>query len=661
MTSSLAATRWAACLLAVLALALGAATSGHPDGAKVTAIVKTVTFRPSSSATWRNAKVGTKLATGTRVRTAARSKCEIKFPGGSLVRMPPRCDLVITSVKTNHIKLLSGKVLAQAVKGSGVRVAGARATASVQGTWVEFDGGELSVWDGTANLETSAGVVQVDDQQKATVREVSAPLWVAGDVEAGSVSSQAAGADLLVTFRAGPDWSLLETDVYVGATAPADSDPAAFPYHHTDLGGVTADEHSIPVADVGLAADSTIYIAAHALLTHAGQAAPQSAWGQGVQLADGGMYFIFEPTVLDDTFPWEFPTGRLHPWWRGLRPGSQMGATPGTTLGEELRAANFTAHQGIRDALHRPSTKGDLSVIVTSAGAAAPSAGGLNILPFTGIAALGAGLAEEADLERLGKKFFGPQSQLDAIGLLFEGGGLGALRARAWGIYDNLYLEVGGLATSDFSGESDVKLSEGFAVWRNGQVDLTAGRQHYLTGPINNNSVGTLFGPLTFDGARLHYEGDSLLADLAWVEGYDRDFDDPGEGAGWLGRLGTPIAGGQLAVNVYRENGVGTGYSADLSLPVVSGVLDAYAEIGVDPWDRHLETWGVYLPWLYDETGVDLFAEYARRHGEPSVWSGTAYRTLVDDWSMVGGVRKADGEDVELLIGVVKRFGGPKD
>ena len=120
-------------------------TAQAQGNAKFTAVVGGVTYRPGGQANWKAGKAGTPLASGVRVRTDRRGKCEIKFPGGSLVRMPPSADLVLTSVTQNHVKLLSGQVLTNAVQGSAVKIQGASATASVQGTWVLFTGEDMSV------------------------------------------------------------------------------------------------------------------------------------------------------------------------------------------------------------------------------------------------------------------------------------------------------------------------------------------------------------------------------------------------------------------------------------------------------------------------------------------------------------------------------------
>lgn len=126
---------------------------------------------------------------------------------------------------------------------------------------------------------------------------------------------------------------------------------------------------------------------------------------------------------------------------------------------------------------------------------------------------------------------------------------------------------------------------------------------------------------------------------------------------GWLGRVSVPVAGGALGLNALEQRHQSWGLSADLALPVTPMQLDAYAEVGVDPRGRHLETYGLYFPRLYQSAGVDLWVELARRQHFPAVWSALAYVEGKGDWTGLVGARKAQGEDTEFMVGAVGRFG----
>ena len=647
--------------VAVVALwaLLSAASPQIADAAnaKFTAVVGGVTYQSGSKAAWQGAKPGTELASGARIRTDRRGKCEIKFPGGSLVRMPPRADLSIASVASNHVKLLSGQVLTNAVKGSGVRIEGATATASVQGTWVLFSGEDMSVWDGTATLETPLGRQQVGDQQRAGIVSSVAPLVTETGEECGEVQVGVGDGELSVTFGTVPPWTLQLTAVSVGGAVPDRFDPETASSSHPGLASTT-DGHLLPLEGLPTGDEGPLYVVAYAVLNGADPAEPTvAAWAAGEPIAAGGMAFAYFPTTADWTYPWEFPTGTDRPWWYGIQPGVATVATPGTDIGVEMRGRNLSSQDALQRGMFAVPTRGSLGVGVRSeAVAAAPagsSPGGIPLIWALG----GAAQTEPQGAARLGKRFFGPRTQCDLYGLLFSGGSLAGARGRMAAVYDPVYLELGAELIAQSDQRLRGELSEAFAVWRTGRLDLTVGRQHYLEGPVNNGPLGAQFGYLTFDGVRAHYQGQGFALDGVWLEGYDRSLVSPGEGGGWLGRVSAPVLGGQVGLNLLKERGADTGLSLDFSLPAVPHYLDVYGEFGADPWDRHFQTWGLYVPWLFEQTGVDLFVEHAGRGDYPETLSAMAYKDLADDWLAMAAYRHVRGEDCELSVGLAWRFG----
>ena len=536
--------------ITVVGVVLGLVLPGQPllaqPKVKITAIVLNVTHRIGAEGKFAKSKVGTQLPVNSRVRTGPRSKCEMKFPNGTVVRMAPRSDVVITSVSARKVKLVSGQVLANVVKGSGAQIEGAVATAAVRGTVMLFKGPpvpggfeELTVWHGQAEFSTPAGSIMLGHQQ---------------------------------TAGAGP-------------TGP--------------------------------------------------------------------------PTPPLPGFPFAFPTGTPTPWWFGLKPGMNVQSTPGTTAGTEFKQdkASSGQSQTTKRAIDKPSSAA-LEVVVESASPpSVANKGGPAGLMLAAVPGAFGG-RDTQPTTAFGRRFYGPRSQLDVFGLLYTGGSFAGARVRTSGIWgSDLYLEFGGQTVTDLDGEWHTTLSEGFGLWRHDEGDLIAGRQHYLQGPVNNSTLGSLFSYTNFDGILLHREGGELSADLAWVDSYDRDIVKPGEGSGALGRLGGPLLGGHVGVNCFHENGQGTGVSADIAYPLVPGQLDLYAEFGDDPWGQHLATRGVYFPSLYQTRGLDLFIERAERSGYDSMWSATAYQEMRHGWTGVFSARRMQGDDWEGAVGVFKRFG----
>ncbi len=534
-----------AALLATLAWPAAAAPT-----AKITAIVLHVTHRPAGQDSFVKSQVGTQLATGSHVRTGRRSKCEIEFPNGTVVRMAPRSELIIKSVTGRQVKLLSGQVLANVVKGSGAQVEGAVATAAVRGTQMLFQGPsapgvyppreweQISVWDGEAVFSTDVGSITIGDQQQSKIDPSGAP---------------------------GP---------------------------------------------------------------------PSPTWPSG------------------------FPTGALTPWWEGIKGGVAVQSTPGTTAGAEFKHQAVGSGQADLTADALGPTTGAIEVIVEGAGSAAAAGSGGTARLLLAAAPQAFGSLQSQPASAFGRNFYGPRSRLDVYGLLCNGGSFGGMRARASGIWgNNLYLEVGGQINSDLSEEWRTTLSEGFGLWRAGEFDIIAGRQHYLQGPVNNCSLGSLFSYTTFDGARLRYKGRDATMDLAWIDSYYRVIVEPGESAGVLGRLRLPLYGGQIGFNYFHERGLGDGQSVDVSYPVRPGYLDFYAEVGEDARDNGLMTCGVYFPNMYQTLGLDLFVEYAERDGYDSIWSAIGYQEMDNGWTGVYAVRRTQGGDWDGAIGAFKRFG----
>jgi hypothetical protein len=384
------------------------------------------------------------------------------------------------------------------------------------------------------------------------------------------------------------------------------------------------------------------------------------------------MYFIFRPIAAKDTWPWEFPTGSSSPWWNGLMSGVDTESTPGFAISGEIKSQELSILAN-EDFFNPPVPEGNggIGIIVCSppgrygdgvtvnsilAAQASGSASVVGGIPL--IMAGGINFEQAAGPEKLGKKFYGPRSRIDVFGLLdTDDHSYAGIRGRANGIYGNLYFEVGDTVIKDFDEDWNNKVSEAFAIWRQGNTDVTFGRQHYLEGPANNNPLGSLFSFFTFDGIRIHHQASRLSADLAWIDSFKDRIVESDEGAGWLGRLRTPVGGGHVGVTVFNEHGAGTGHSLDLSYPLLPGDLDLYAELGDDPLGRHLETWGLYFPKLYQTAGLDIFVEYAKRRNYDSVLSIMAYQEIKNDWTAVFTAKKASGEDFEVGIGAIKRFG----
>jgi len=357
------------------------------------------------------------------------------------------------------------------------------------------------------------------------------------------------------------------------------------------------------------------------------------------------------PGPVDFTYPFWYANGTLYPWWFGLMSGVEIDATPGTDPGQGFKNDTPTQHEMTGNVLGGV-LGGDLELTVRSPGAV-PAVTGSSLGALNALAA--AGMSQIYEQKRLGRHFFGPRSQVDTFGMLYEGGSLGGIRARSNGIYKTWYFEAGVRAVTDFSGDWDTSASELFAVDRLGNTDVIMGRQRYLEGPVNNSAVGALFGSVYFDGISIRHRTDKFSALAAWVD----DYDAPNAVGGWLARGAAPVAGGQAAVTLFAQRHNDLGWSADVTIPAIRDKLDIYAEAGQDPAGNQLGTIGAYFPDLYQRSNVDLFIEYGDRQGAPSSLSAMAYYQGPRGWSGLAGIQRQGGEWA-FSVGVVNRFGSLK-
>jgi hypothetical protein len=504
----------------------------------VTGVVLNVTYRATATGSWAGATIGTKIYSGGRIRTGARSKVEVKFPDGSRVRLNELSDLVITDAAAKNMKLDSGNLYAKIIAGSGARITGAGGVASIKGTNLSYDGQTLAVYEGKATHELERG-----DQE----------------VAAGTASNRAR--------------------------------PGVF-------------------------------------------AVPPEKW-EGCQ---------------------------FRPWFSDIRPGVSCQAAPGAPVGQKTkysRAALWAAGSS----LGLPPEAGGLDVILEGARPAqVPAAGtgpGLGMAAALMAAAAGTSGSEALrPLPRLTGNIFGPSVAAEVYGIEGEGPeDLAGAHVRMGFVSGDWFAGVGAMGQArDPSSRSATFLSEAFLAYRDeDHGDFTAGRQWFTQGPINNTRLGSLCSFDLANAVRWQGTAAGLDFDLSYLD----DMIVPAEEdlRGGLARAQGYVLGGQVAVNVlYQAKGHGTGVSCDFSLPVWKGVLDLYGEFGSDPAGRHLETWGVYFPGLFQKCGVDLYLERSERAGWPALNSASLYREFSNGWTAVAVYKEATGDDPVFGIGIAKTF-----
>ena len=124
-------------------------------------------------------------------------------------------------------------------------------------------------------------------------------LWAGQTIDSGTVTVAIDGENLVVTYETKDGWELTETQLYAGTTRPLTAAPGQFPYKHSPLEPpVTTDVYTIPLSELEVGCDDTLYLAAHATVQKdlGGEYQTETGWGQGEQI-DGGWAMYFWVTI----------------------------------------------------------------------------------------------------------------------------------------------------------------------------------------------------------------------------------------------------------------------------------------------------------------------------------------------------------------------------
>jgi ferric-dicitrate binding protein FerR (iron transport regulator) len=149
-----ASRRWLPTAVALAALLLAGVAEGQV--ARATATAGVVSKQAAGSASWTACRIGTTFGAGDRLRTAERSRAQLTFADGSIVRVGERSDLTVRA-GVDAVRLQTGSLYGKFAKGAGATIGGRSAVAAVKGTVIEF----IIEKDGTEVIRCHAGEVEV--------------------------------------------------------------------------------------------------------------------------------------------------------------------------------------------------------------------------------------------------------------------------------------------------------------------------------------------------------------------------------------------------------------------------------------------------------------------------------------------------------------------
>ena len=596
--------------------------------ARVTASQRS-TEKKSGEANWLSAGVGANLGGADRFRTGKRSKADLKFRDGSLVRLGQLSYLEMRGAK--QMKLTRGQLLFVALKPG--RVLAGAAAAAIKGSvaliqyknYKNSEGrqtqvAEFYLYNGAMDIITALKTISLSPGQMATV-------FPNGSIEIGTAPPlQYFGGEKNPDILTKPN-SL----AFAGSPGQKDwrDDPERierdhdFPaYFNSDnFGDVEGDSFPAPPL-------------------------PPVVFQETPRLFPGSPV-LQAASTLDNGQP---STGALQ-----TQSPLLFSETTKFGSGVRLARADDDAPSDARSTLEIVDAAVEEGEFDLDAGAAYKHLG-------------------EAELDD-GHQFGGDASLLAAAassGAYAYGARLHGFAARDKWFLDGAYTplgvraqfdENGGKRTRNFSAVSDLSLT-----YSDGWGEAQIGRQRFLSGPTQATIYGSLVragGREIMDAARISPRiGDNYSLEMAYLyDAFPRKlpYRISGNQSGFYGRLATYQSFGNFGLNVlkYSDSEVDdtTGATVDFSLPIVRDKVEFYGEVGRDPFRRRLTTFGLLLPFVYEKTGWDVYLETAKLRDSrvadapPTEYSVRGYKRMSEHVNVVAALSHFSGQSTKFLIG----------
>lgn len=620
----------------IVAVALLYSTQAFAQVARVTTAQRS-TEKSAGDGAWQQAGVGANLSASDRFRTGKRSKADLKFRDGSLVRLGQLSYLEMRGAK--QMNLVRGQLLFVALKPG--RVLAGAAAAAIKGSvaliqyrnYKNSEGEESKVaefylYSGAMDIITALGTISLAPGQMVTVFPdgtykvgVAPPLEYFGG-EKNPVILEKPGKFVFVGSPEHQDWR---------------DDPERIEREHNistifnpgGLGDMQGDAFPQPEPDK------------EPILEGEGFAAAARTLSKGsFSLSDGSNTL-----------------GRGNPSASALWSGALRGAVA-LPLEEPLRLA--AAEPESRSALQTLEIIEDPALLAES--------GEFDLDASAAYAHL-----EEAE-RNLGRQIGGDIALLGAA----ANGGAYAYGARLHGYaaYDNWLLDAAYTplrvharfgdgsekSTRDFSAITDLSLN-----YLHRLGDIQVGRQRFLSGPTQATLYGSLVragGREIMDAVRLFPRvGDNASLELAYL--FDAfpnklPYRISGNQTGFYARGATYQSYGNFGINVLRMQADVpdvAGVSVDFAIPVIRDSLEFYGEVGRDPYRRNLFTVGLTFPYVYERTGWDVFLEAAHLgdsriiDGPPNEYTIRAYKKINNHLNVVTALSHFSGESTRFVVG----------
>ncbi len=662
------------------------------------AVVQRVTEKRSGTATWVKAGLGDALNVGDGFRTGKRSKADIKFGDGSLLRLGQLSSVEMRG--TRRTSLLRGQLLFSALRPG--RVLAGAAAAEVKGSVVRV---RLSA-RGVASIALYAGAVDVVTSQGT----VSVPLGQEVDVAPdGTISPPHIAPPLQFTDEDTSELLIAPTNVpFMGSRTQRNVlrqssrlvQDATVQQHKFESSLSSFNSSSSPR---GVIIESVVAPGGSPGGPGSGSIATLSASSRvAPSLSRGGSSPASRSSFLpSSSLMMTSPLSGSPLLSAPMTPASTkplVSALPLTPLTRIAALGAATPASGVSTSSTYAATSSAPTLEPrTLLAQAPPGTPGGGETAKTAAEIVNEETAEEAaegapsDLD-LHEAYKHLQEADAASGRVWNGDvavagaysdsfGVRSIGGRLHGsaALDNFFAEVAfrplrlrtDLNTVDYSAFSNASLT-----FLNKKVEIQAGRQLFLQGPTHNTLYGSILrrrghevmdairiAPLIGEGRQLEfaYLIDAFPRNLPYRKGVD------GRQDGFYGRLGLQKRFGNFGVNLlkYRDKTVGDklGASFDFAVPLFKDKVEVYGELGRDTFERGLTSLGANFPVLYDKTGFDLYIEYAKLHnhngvtGLPKELTVRLYRSLGDNVSAVASWTDFTNTNTVFTIGLAFGIG----
>ena len=607
---------------------LAAANASHAQtAATVREVQRVVKAARSGSADLFDARIGTTLSAGDRVRTGGRSGAGLRFTDQSVIRLGELTEVVVTSPNQRNAQVVRGKVFAD-FKAPGT-ITGGYAVAAVRGTHVTYA------------EDTNAKV--------AKVRCYKGKVYVgaAGNPIAGGSSDNVTLSTLIDAKLANGsvDWKGATVRFTAGPYAGQQRDITAF---DSATGSLTFGP-DLPLRPVGGPHEFV-------LVRDKNRRVVELKDGYGTTVPEGGD--PQEPYRVPNE---EFADLERNPFFNQLADGRRIRVYNGTTEHHDTQEQNATEEEAVTQVTVEAKQKRkriDCSIFGDHGGCYHGSARSRLAGAFQRDVRLAAAQGAEAGASPLTPE----QRSLPAMVRGAEGGNefgrwrfepfafasnqseaLGS-RIRYQAVHGDVYAELG-YRYMLLDGNSQHDISEGFVHVKTHSGDVIAGRQHLFLQVANNTRVGTLLGLDSTDAVILKPKvGKGLELYGGYV--FDTRALNRGGQAGGLIRSKLGLFKGNAGFSAFapQDGGKNIGWSVDASQPLIENLLDVYGEFGTSTNDRRLYTAGFYLPGIYQRFKVDVFLEYAAREDKTEQYTLRARKELGNNLVLVGFLDRRAGD-----------------